>query len=150
MFDIVPSARRSPGIKKNNDMFDVGGIFDNFFNDRFFPALYQNSSLMKVDIRENEKEFTIEAELPGIKKEEVNIQIDDERLTISVQRNEQTDEEQDNYIRKERSYSSMTRSFVISNVETDNVNAKFENGLLYVTLPKKQQKAIKGKQIEIN
>jgi len=150
MFDLVPFARRSSGIQKNNDLFDIEGIFENFFNDRFFPSLYKNSAQMKVDIKENEKEFIIEAELPGIMKEEVNLQIDDDRLTISVQKNEQTDVEKDNYIRKERSYSTMTRSFAFSNVETDNVNAKFENGLLFITLPKKQQKAIKGKQIEIN
>jgi len=105
---------------------------------------------MKVDIKENEKEFIVEAELPGITKEEVNIEIDEERLTISVQKNEQTDEEKDNYIRKERSFSTMTRSFAISNVETDNVNAKFENGILLITLPKKQQETIKGKQVEIS
>lgn len=86
---------------------------------------------MKVDIKENEKEYVFEAELPGIKKEEMNIQIDDDRLTISVQKNVQTDEEKDNYIRKERSYSSMTRSFSISNVETDSVNAKL-NDLVFL------------------
>lgn len=150
MFDLVPFARRSSSVSKNNDLFDIEGIFENFFNDRFMPSLYKNSAQMKVDIKENEKAFIIEAELPGIKKEAVNIQIDEDRLTISVQKNEQTDEEKDNYIRKERSYSTMTRSFAISNVETDNVNAKFENGLLFITLPKKEQKAIKGKQIEIN
>lgn len=150
MFDIVPFARRGSGIQKYNDLFDIEGIFEGFFNDRFFPALYKNSAQMKVDVKENENEFILEAELPGIKKEDVNLQIDDDRLTISVQRNEQTDEEKDNYIRRERSYSSVIRSFAIPNIETDNVNAKYENGMLFITLPKKQQKAIKGKQIEIN
>ncbi|EHQ89097.1 Hsp20/alpha crystallin family protein [Desulfosporosinus youngiae] len=150
MFDIVPFARRSSGIQKYNNLFDLEGIFEGFFNDRHFPSLYKNSAQMKVDVKENENEFILEAELPGIKKEDVNLQIDDDRLTISVQKNEQTEEEKDNYIRRERNYSSMTRSFVIPNVETDNVNAKFENGLLFITLPKKQEKAIKGKQIEID
>ncbi len=150
MFNLVPFVRRSSGIQKSNNLFDIEDIFENFFNDRFFPALYRNSYQMKVDIKENEKEFIVEAELPGITKEEVNIEIDEERLTISVQKNEQTDEEKDNYIRKERSFSTMTRSFAISNVETDNVNAKFENGILLITLPKKQQETIKGKQVEIS
>lgn len=150
MFDLVPFARRSSGIQKNNNLFDIDGIFENFFNDRFFPSLYRNSSHMKVDIKENEKEFIVEAELPGIKKEEVNIEVDDDKLTISVQRNEQTDEEKDNYIRKERSFSKMTRSFAISDIETNNVTAKYENGILLITLPKKEQKANKGKQIQIN
>ena len=150
MFNLVPFVRRSSGIQKYNNLFDIEDIFENFFNDRFFPTLYRNSYQMKVDIKENEKEFIFEAELPGITKEEVNIEIDEERLTIAVQKKEQTDEEKDNYIRKERSFSTMTRSFAISNVETDNVNAKFENGILLIALPKKQQKAIKGKQIEIS
>jgi HSP20 family protein len=151
MFNLVPFARRSSGIQRNNDLFDIEGIFENFVNDKYFPILYKNSAQMKVDVKENENEFILEAELPGIKKEEVNLQIDNDRLTISVQKNEQTEEEKekDNYIRRERSYSAMTRSFAIANVETDNVNAKFENGLLFITLPKKQQKAIQGKQIEI-
>jgi len=129
MFNLVPFVRRSSGIQKYNNLFDIEDIFENFFNDRFFPTLYRNSYQMKVDIKENEKEFIFEAELPGITKEEVNIEIDEERLTIAVQKKEQTDEEKDNYIRKERSFSTMTRSFAISNVETDNVNAKFENGI---------------------
>jgi len=150
MFDIVPFARRNSGVQKYNDLFDIENIFEGFFNDRFFPTLYKNSSQIKVDVKENENEYVLEAELPGIKKEDLNLQIDDDRLTISVQKNEQTEEEKDNYIRRERSYSSMTRSFSIANVDSENVNAKYENGVLFVTLPKKQQKVIKGKQIEIN
>lgn len=150
MFNIVPFARRNSGVQKYNDLFDIENMFEGFFNDRFFPTLYKNSTQMKVDVKETENEYVLEAELPGIKKEDVNLQIDDDRLTISVQKNEQTEEEKDNYIRKERSYSSMTRSFGIANVDTENVNAKYENGVLLVTLPKKQQKVIKGKQIEIN
>lgn len=150
MFEIVPFARRSSGIQKYNDLFDLEGIFEGFFNDRYFPGLYKNSAQMKVNVKENENEYVLEAELPGIKKEDVKLQIDDDRLTISVEKNEETDEEKDNYIRRERSSSSVTRSFTIPNVEIDNVNAKFENGLLFITLPKKQEKAIKGKQIEIN
>ena len=150
MFDIVPFARRNSGVQKYNDLFDIENIFEGFFNDRFFPTLYKNSSQIKVDVKENENEYVLEAELPGIKKEDLNLQIDDDRLTISVQKNEQTEEEKDNYIRRERSYSSMTRSFSIANVDSENVNAKYENGVLFVTLPKRQQKVIKGKQIEIN
>jgi len=150
MVDLVPFAKRPFGFQKHSDLFDIEGVLENFLNDKFSPSFYKNSSQMKVDIKENEKEFVIEAELPGIKKEEVDIQVDDDRLTISVQKNEQTDEEKDNYIRKERSYTAMVRSFAISNVEVENVNAKFENGLLFITLPKKQQEAVKGKQIQIS
>lgn len=150
MFDLEPFARKNTGIQRNKYLFDIDDILENFFSDRFFPSLYKNSSQMKVDIKENEKEFILEVELPGIKKDEVNIEIDEGRLTISVQKDEQEEDKKENYIRRERSYSSMTRSFDISNVETDAVNAKFENGLLYIILPKKQQEEIKGRKIEIN
>ena len=150
MFDIVPFARRNSLIPKNSDLFDIEGIFENLFNDKFFPGLYKNSAQMKVDIKENEQAYVIEAELPGVNKDEVNLQIDEDRLTISVEKKEQKDEENGNYIRRERSYSTMTRSFAIANVEVDKTNAKFENGLLIINLPKKQEQAVKGKQIEID
>jgi HSP20 family protein len=155
MFNLVPFAGRNSGIQRsrdlfNRDLFNIEDIFENFFNDRFFPSLYKNSSQMKVDIKENEKEYILEVELPGIKKEEVNLEIDEGRLTISVRKDEQKEDKQDNYIRKERSFSAMTRSFEVSDVETDGIDAKFENGLLFITLPKKQEKEVKGRKIEIN
>ncbi len=150
MFNLVPFAGRNSGIQRSRDLFNIEDIFENFFNDRFFPSLYKNSSQMKVDIKENEKEYILEVELPGIKKEEVNLEIDEGRLTISVRKDEQKEDKQDNYIRKERSFSAMTRSFEVSDVETDGIDAKFENGLLFITLPKKQEKEVKGRRIEIN
>lgn len=150
MFNLVPFAGRNSGIQRSRDLFNIEDIFENFFNDRFFPSLYKNSSQMKVDIKENEKEYILEVELPGIKKEEVNLEIDEGRLTISVRKDEQKEDKQDNYIRKERSFSAMTRSFEVSDVETDGIDAKFENGLLLITLPKKQEKEVKGRRIEIN
>ncbi|HWQ73141.1 MAG TPA: Hsp20/alpha crystallin family protein [Desulfitobacteriaceae bacterium] len=150
MFNLVPFAGRNSGIQRSRDLFNIEDIFENFFNDRFFPSLYKNSSQMKVDIKETEKEYILEVELPGIKKEEVNLEIDEGRLTISVRKDEQKEDKQDNYIRKERSFSAMTRSFEVSDVETDGIDAKFENGLLLITLPKKQEKEVKGRKIEIN
>lgn len=151
MFNIVPFGRKNnSGLQKYNDLFDFDNFFEGFFSDRFFPTLYRNSAQMKVDIKENEKEYILEAELPGVKKDQVDLYIDEDRLTISVQKEEQRKEEKEDYIRRERSFSSMTRSFGIDNVDTEKVNAKYSDGILTVTLPKKQQKAIKGKQININ
>ncbi len=150
MFNIVPFARKNNlGLQKYNDLFDIDNFFEGFFNDKLFPTLYKNSVQMKVDVKENENEYILEAELPGVKKDEVNLQIDEDRLTISVQKEEKAEEEKDDYIRRERSYSSMTRSFAIDNVDTENVNAKYADGVLTITLPKKQQEAVKGRQIEI-
>ncbi|HPF44432.1 MAG TPA: Hsp20/alpha crystallin family protein [Syntrophomonadaceae bacterium] len=149
MFDLTPFARRSSLAARNRNMFDIDDIFENFFNDKFFPTLYSNSAHMKVDIRENEKEYILEAELPGISKDEVKVEIDEDRITISAQKQEQSDEEKDNYIRRERSYRAMTRSFSIPDIDTENIKAKYEDGILCITLPKVEQKSVKGKQISI-
>lgn len=149
MFDLVPFPRKQSNIARSSDLFDIENIFDNLLNDRFFPSFYKNSSQMRVDIRENEKDYVLEAELPGVKKDEINIDLDEEHLTISVQKNSESDEENDNYIRRERSYSAITRSFAISNIDNDKVTAKFRDGILTLTLPKKDTLKKKGKQIQI-
>ncbi|MDQ7092304.1 Hsp20/alpha crystallin family protein [Desulfosporosinus sp. PR] len=149
MFDLVPFSKKQSNIARSSDLFNIEDIFDNFFNDRFFPSLYKNSAQMRVDIRENEKDYVLEAELPGVKKDEINIDLNEDQLTISVQKSSQLDEENNNYIRRERNYSTITRSFAISNIDNDKVSAKFEDGILILTLPKKDTWKKKGKQIRI-
>ncbi len=149
MFNLVPFARRGSGIQRRRELSDIESMFENFLNDRFFPTLYESSDQIKVDIKEKEKEYVVEAEIPGFKKEDVTIELDEDRLTIAAQKSEQRDEEKENYIRKERSYSSMSRSFSISNVSSENIKAKFENGILTIILPKKEQTSISSKKIQI-
>lgn len=150
MFGLIPFSKRNSAIeRKYHDLFDFNSILENFFNDTVFPSFYSNSGQMKVDIRETDKEYIVEAELPGVKKDEINVEIDENRLTIAVQRSEQVDEQKDNYIRKERRCCSMARSFAVDNILIDKVTAKFENGLLVITLPKKEHSLPKGKRIDI-
>lgn len=104
---------------------------------------------MRVDIKENEKEYIVEADMPGIKKEEINVELNDDRLTIAVERNEEINEEKENYIRKERRSGSFCRSFYVENVLDDQISAKFENGVLSVVLPKKEAGISKKNKIEI-
>lgn len=148
MFNLVPF--RSGGAdRRRRDLFDIDSIFENFINDAMFPAFYANSGQMKVDIKENEKEYIVEAEIPGVQKDEINLEIDEGRLTISVNKNEEVQEEKENYIRRERRSSVMTRSFVVDNIMAEKVSAKYENGLLSVTLPKKEASLPKTKKIII-
>ncbi|MEL7658163.1 MAG: Hsp20/alpha crystallin family protein, partial [Bacillota bacterium] len=131
MFDLVPFEGRNSGLpRKSRNLFDIDSIFENFFNDTLFPAFYNQSGQMRVDIRENEKEFIVEAELPGVNKEDIHIDCTEDRLTITVQKTESTEEQKDNYIRKERKASSMARSFAIANIRHEEIAAKYENGLL--------------------
>ena len=149
MFGLTPyNNRRNLDVQRASDLWDPESWFDNFFND--FPTLYGSGSQMKVDIKENEKDYEIEAELPGVKKDEINIELRDDRLTISVQREEHDEEEKRNYIRKERRFSSMSRSFYVSDVKPEDVKAKFENGVLTLTLPKSEDEKKREHKIQIN
>lgn len=150
MFGLTPYNRRNMNVQRARSFFDVDSLFENFFNDSFFPSLYGFGSQMRVDIKENEKDYVIEAELPGVNKDEINVELRDDRLTIAVQRNEATEEERDNYIRKERRTSSMSRSFYVADVKPEQIKAKFENGILSISLPKSEDQKKKQHRIDIN
>jgi len=151
MFGLTPyNDRRNRGlIGRNRDPFDIINVFENFFNDSFFPSFFNNSSYMRVDIKENDKEYVLEAELPGVEKDEINLEVRDDLLTISVNHREDTQEERENYIRRERRVSSMSRSFQLDNVRQEAITAKFENGILSVKLPKIQEGRARTRTINI-
>ncbi|GAE87966.1 Hsp20/alpha crystallin family protein [Acetivibrio straminisolvens] len=149
MFGIVPFGRRGMGVQRRNvDLFDIDSFFDDFFNSGFFPAFY-GSNQMKVDISENDKEYILEADMPGIDKENINIEVNGDVLTISAKWDEQTEVKKDNYLRKERRASSMSRSFTLENVDSDRITAKHERGVLTLILPKKET-CSKGRRIDIS
>jgi HSP20 family protein len=92
----------------------------------------------RVDISEDDKNIYLHAELPGIAKEDVKVSVNEERiLTLKGEKNRKETVENKNFVRIERNYGSFTRSFVLpENVNFEAVEAKFENGVLEVTLPK--------------
>lgn len=133
-------------LKKNNNdvnLFDeMSGLFDEFIRPR--------SGFMKTDIQETENEYTIEMDIPGYNKEDIKISVDDQYLTISVNRETKIEEqEKDKYIRRERTVQSGNRSFYVGEVEESDIKAKFNNGVLTVNIPKKDVKQETKKIIEI-
>lgn len=150
MFGLTPfNNRRENGLSKRHDIFDVRSMFDEFFNDSFFPAFSSAGASMRADIRDTEKEYIIEAEIPGARKEDIKLDLRDDVLTISVEHNEQVNEERDNFIRKERRYGSFSRSFYVDNVKPEGVTAKYEDGILSVNLPKSDENNNKRHKIDI-
>lgn len=116
----------------------------NFFND-------ENAVTIKTDIKDTGDSYVIDAELPGYKKEEINVDVNDDILTISAEKHtENEDENKNGYIRRERYYGSVSRSFNISEVEASQITAKHENGVLTLTLPKKKEQIPQSHKIEIN
>lgn len=147
MAGLVPFNKRETSLY-NNGFDNFYNMLDDFFNDGFYLRRSLASDTFKIDVAQNEKEYLIEADLPGVKKEEVNLDMDDGRLTISIQREESKDDSTKNYIHKERRYSSMSRSVYLADTIGDNIKAKLENGTLSIVVPKNEKKENKHK-IEI-
>lgn len=101
-----------------------------------------------VDISEKDDEYVLEAELPGMKKEDIHIDLKDGILTISGDRKYEREETRDNYNRVERCYGSFSRSFTLpDHVKVDRIDAAYKDGILTVTLPKGEE--AKPKHIDV-
>src|SRR5215470_15141701 len=101
-----------------------------------------------IDIHEDQNSITLEADLPGLKPGDFNVSIENYRLTLSGERKFEKEQKGDNWRRVERSYGSFTRAFSLpSTVNVDAVNAEFKDGVLRVTLPKKEE--VKARQIQV-
>ncbi len=128
-------------------------FLSNIFDDDFFPVMAnRTSSMPAVNIKENEKNFTLELAVPGMDKKDLKIDINEDVLTISSETKNENEEEQDGYKRKEFSYSSFCRSFYIpENVNKDKIGASYKDGILSVELPKQEEEKNKiTKQIKIS
>jgi HSP20 family protein len=102
----------------------------------------------RVDILENESAYQVTAELPGVKKEDVEITVENNLLTLKGERKFEKDVNKEQYHRIERAYGTFARSFTLPNrVSQDQVQAKFDNGLLTITIPKAAE--ARPKKIEI-
>ena len=134
-------------------------MFDEFFdNNGFFgshsPLFGKNSkNLMKTDIRETDdaKAYHFAVELPGFKKEDINIDIDKDCLTISAERkSEEKEDKGDNgFVRRERYYGSFSRSFNIKGIDTDGITAEYNDGVLTLTMPEKTPEVPAARRLEI-
>lgn len=125
----------------------------NFFDDDFFPVLNsRTSSMPAVNIREDEKHFALDLAIPGMKKEDLNIDINEDVLTISSESKNETTEESDGYKKKEFNYSSFCRSFYIpENVNREKIDAAYKDGILTVSLPKlEEEKKNLSRQVAIS
>lgn len=118
---------------------------DDFFDD-FVSS--KGKDIMKCDIYENNGIYNIEIDVPGFDKKDINIECKDGYLTVSVKKEEKQESDNKNYIRKERFYGEYTRTFYLGELDTDKIEAKFNNGTLHITVPK-EEKQINKRIIEI-
>lgn len=143
-------------VKRNRNLFPtlVSDFFDTDlalrpshfdFDGSFFKGLRNN--LPSVNITEDEKNFKFELAAPGLEKKDFKVETDNGTLTISCEKEKESKEEKENYFRKEFSYSSFSRSFQLpENSLPEQIDAKYENGILKLTLPKKEVTIAKPKK----
>lgn len=147
MFGLTPFNRRNNEIaKRSGDFMD---LFEDFFQDPFMTTPFGGMHPIRADIRETEKEYLIDAEIPGVKKEDIKLDLRDDVLTISVEHNEEVKEERDQFIRRERRHGSYARSFYVDGVKHEGVTAKYNDGVLNIRLLKQEGQGTDRYKIDI-
>lgn len=146
MFGLVPFV-------SGNDLAREDNVFDrlmNVFDEPFMQGFHTPE--FKVDVKDSGDSYNLTAELPGLKKEDISLTYNNNYLTIATKQEQSNDEKdaQGNYVRRERSQSSMSRSFYIDNIDEEKCTADYKDGVLSVHLPKAAVKAEAGHTITIN
>ena len=127
-------------------------LFDDFFGDSFEKNFFgepnplygkRAKNLMKTDVKETESGYEVAVDLPGFKKDEVNVELNDGYLTISAAKGLDRDErgKKGRYIRQERYSGACSRSFYVGDVKPDEIKAGYEDGILRLEIPKREAKA---------
>jgi HSP20 family protein len=142
-----------PILKKDRTFFP--SIVDEFFGRDFLPNLFEfqtGINMPSVNIVEGKNDFRIEVAAPGLQKDDFKINLDNNVLTISSEKEEKQEEKDERYMRREFSYTSFRRSFSLpQTVEADKISANHNNGVLSISIPKKDEAKVKpAKQIEIH
>lgn len=129
-------------MKRNSLLPSSTSLFDDFFTRDLFDwsRTEGNGLVPRVNIKEEDDGFGVEIAAPGMKKDDFRVQLDNDMLTVSSEVSNNQQEEKDNYTRKEFSYHAFRRSFYLPNtVEADKINAKYEDGILSLWIPKKEE-----------
>lgn len=126
MFELTPySTRRS--------MMDPFNFFSDFFGTNNAPME------LRTDVTDKGDSFVLEADLPGFKKDDIKIDLENDRLTIKAERHSNTETTKNGYVRRERSFGSFERSFDVSGIDTAGIKANYTDGVLTLTLPKRPE-----------
>ena len=135
---LIPFNVRNNFLRTGTAFDDFHNMLDDFFNDNTLSGRNLLRDTFKIDIVETDGAYLIEAELPGVKKDEIELNIDDESLCISVTRSEEVNEDGKNYIHRERRASSMSRRVRLAGAKLADIKAKLDDGILTVIVPKEE------------
>lgn len=143
MFELIPFDRRSRSVSAFDPFRMLDEMERSFFDDS------SRVSAFRTDVTDTGDAFLLESELPGFKKEDIHLDVENDCLTISAERRMDNDEKKPNFVKRERFYGSYSRSFDVSGIEVDGIEASYENGVLSLKLPKKQQTLPASRKLEI-
>ena len=144
MFELIPFDRRNHRVS----VYDPFRAFDEMER-ALFGSQQPSVFSFRTDVTDTGDSYKLEAELPGFKKEDIKIDIENDCLTISAERHEHKDEEKRNFVKRERVYGSYSRSFDVSGIDADKISAAYADGILTLDLPKKVETAPASRRLEI-
>lgn len=141
MFNMMPYRANQNMTRRENR-----GYFEDFANDFFRPffgdfGMLAEQRPMRVDVRDEGDQFVLEADMPGMKKDDLKVEVNDGVLTISANYDQNTEkkDDEDKYIFRERRFGSMRRAFNVEGIREEDITAAFKDGVLTLTLPKQAE-----------
>lgn len=140
MAGLIPFNQGKSNMLRPRGFDDFAEMLDDFFSDTWTQSRSLMRDTFKVDVEDAKNQYIIEADLPGVRREEISLDMSDGRLTISVNREEKKEEEGKNYVHKERRSCSMQRSIYLAEASTEGITAKLQDGVLDITVLKLDKK----------
>ena len=132
-------------LQKRNNGYDLFDAFDDFFR----PVFYDEGRDLRTNIKENENGYELEVEMPGYAKDQIKLALENGYLTISASKQSKEEDGKKHYVRKEISESCSRSYYVGDDVKQEDIKAKYDNGMLTVSVPKSQPKQLQINFIDI-
>lgn len=143
MFELIPFGGRRVSV------YDPFRAFDEMERSIFSNDRNSVVSAFRTDVVDTGDAYKLDAELPGFNKDDIKIDVENDVLTISAERKLENDENKYNFVKRERFYGSYSRSFDVSGIEVDRIEAAYNDGVLTLTMPKKVETAPASRRLEI-
>lgn len=143
MFELIPFGGHRVSV------YDPFRAFDEMERNFFGNAQSNVLSAFRTDVIDTGDAYKLDAELPGFNKDDIKIDVENDVLTISAERKLDNNDEKPNFVKRERFYGSYSRSFDVSGIEVDGIQAAYTDGVLTLTMPKKVETAPASRRLEI-
>lgn len=143
MFELIPFNRTFRGLSNYDPFRELDDMERRFFDDAKVVSSF------RTDLSDTGDAFKLESELPGFSKDDIKIDIENDVLTISAERKSEDEEKKNSFVKRERFYGSYSRSFDVSGIDVDTIEASYADGVLTLILPKKKEELPASRRLEI-